>query len=274
MFLSTAWLSGFLAEPPAKYPTQPRLLLMREGATLRGVPPLAIERTRTHVRVSLLGGGWGSGSSRSARRPRCDTACADLFVDWLSASFGPRGFVLELRDVPSDSPLWGAIHRAGLEHRGRLALVPREIYPVPYLDLRERGARFGGDVPTKASAALARHRRWLERPGRLRIETLKDAGDVAAAFESLVRLLHARWQGYGGFRLLTNPRVQRFHGRVLPRLLDAGRLRMIRLSADMRPIAVDHGLAAGAWWGGPPRQRPLRVGRAHSSRPHHARHGD
>jgi CelD/BcsL family acetyltransferase involved in cellulose biosynthesis len=246
VFLSTAWLSGFLAEPPDR--TEPRLMLMREGAILRGVLPLAIERTRTHVRVSLLGGGWGSDRVDLLAARGCETTCADLFVDWLNRSFGPRGFVLELRDVPSDSPLWGAIHRAGLERRARLALVPREIYPVPYLDLRERGARPGGDVATRASASLARHRRWLERRGRLRIETLKDAGEVAAAFESLVRLLHARWQGCGG-SVLDQSRVQRFHGRVLSGLLSSGRLRMIRLSADMRPIAVYYGLAAGEWWG-------------------------
>jgi CelD/BcsL family acetyltransferase involved in cellulose biosynthesis len=246
VFLSTAWLSGFLAEPPDR--TEPRLLLMREGATLRGVLPLAIERTRRHARVSLLGGGWGSDRVDLLAARGCETACADLFVDWLTASFGPRGFVLELRDVPSDSPLWSAIHRAGLERRGGLALVPREIYPAPYLDLHERGARLSGDVPTRASASLARHRRWLERRGRLRIETLREAGEVTTAFESLIRLLRARWQGCGG-SVLDAPRVQRFHGRVLPRLLDAGRLRMIRVSADMRPIAVYYGLAAAGWWG-------------------------
>jgi CelD/BcsL family acetyltransferase involved in cellulose biosynthesis len=246
VFVSPAWLAGFFAEPPDR--TEPCLLLMREGAALRGFVPLAIERRATHVRVCPLGGGWGSDRVDLLAARGSETACADLFITWLEASFGTRGFVLELRDVPSDSPLWGAIHRADGERGERHALVPREIYPVPYLDLREPGARLSGDVPTRASATLARHRRWLERRGRLRIETLKDAGDVTSAFESLVRLLHARWAGHGE-SVLDEQRVQRFHARVLPNLLAAGRLRMIRLSADMRPIAVYYGLAAGTWWG-------------------------
>jgi CelD/BcsL family acetyltransferase involved in cellulose biosynthesis len=82
----------------------------------------------------------------------------------------------------------------------------------------------------------------------VRIETVKDPADAAAAFETLVRFLRARWQGHGE-SVLDERRVQRFHGRVLPRLLAAGRLRMIRISADMRPVGVYYGLAAGAWWG-------------------------
>jgi CelD/BcsL family acetyltransferase involved in cellulose biosynthesis len=245
-FASIAWLSGFFAEPPDR--TRPRLLLMREGGALRGFVPLAIERTRTHVRVSLLGGGWGSDRVDMLAARGCETVCADRFLDWLADSYGPRGFVLELRDVPADSPIWGAVHRRGLESRDPMTLVPREIYPVPYLDLREPGARLSGDVPTPASASLARHRRWLERKGRVRIEAVKDPADAAAAFETLVRLLRARWQGHGN-SVLDEQRVQRFHGRVLPHLLAAGRLRMIRISADMRPIAVYYGLATGAWWG-------------------------
>src|SRR5207244_3580982 len=54
----------------------------------------------------------------------------------------------------------------------------------------------------------------------------------------------------------------RFHRHVLPRLLREGRLRMIRVLADMRPIAAFYGLSSatpvttadrpagpGRWWG-------------------------
>ena len=41
----------------------------------------------------------------------------------------------------------------------------------------------------------------------------------------------------------------RFHRRALPLLLAEGRLRMIRLSSDIRTIAVFYGIASGSWWG-------------------------
>jgi hypothetical protein len=214
---------------------------------LRGVVPLAITRTLTHARVSFLGGGAGSDRVDLLAARGYEARCADLFVTWLTEAFGPRGFVLELKDVPGSSPLWAAIQRAGMERRHALVLVPREIHPVPYLNLLEPGARLIGETPG-GSTSLARHRRWLERRGRLRIETLRDPAEVMSAFDTLVRFLCVRWRGQGG-SVLDDPRAERFHRRVLPLLLAEGRLRMIQLSADLRPIAVYYGFRLGAWAG-------------------------
>ena len=41
------------------------------------------------------------------------------------------GRVLELRDVPGYSPLWGAINRAGIERNLRLALEPAQTHTLP-----------------------------------------------------------------------------------------------------------------------------------------------
>lgn len=244
VFLSKAWLAGFLAEPPDG--AEPLLLLMREHGSLRGMVPIAIRRTLTHARVSLLGGGAGSDRVDLVAAPGYEPPCADLFLSWLADSFGPRGFVLELNDVPGSSPLWAAIHRAGAEGRPRVVLVPREISPVPYLDLLAPGSRLSTEA--RGSTSLARHRRWLEQRGRLRIETLRDPAEVMSAFDILVRFLSVRWRGQGG-SVLDDPRAVRFHRCVLPLLLAEGRLRMIQLWADMRPIAVYYGVALGTWDG-------------------------
>jgi CelD/BcsL family acetyltransferase involved in cellulose biosynthesis len=244
VFVSKAWLTGCFAEPPDGF--EPSLLLMREGRRLRCVVPIAIRRTSTHARVALLGGGRSDRVDLLASRGY-ETASADALLSWLSDSFGSQGFVLELRDVPSDSPLWAAIHRAGIEGRQRLALVPREVFPVPYLNLIEPGTHVNGDPPSRVSS-LVRHRRWLQQRGQLRIETLRDAGEILSAFDSLVRFLSVRWRGQGG-SVLDDSRAERFHRRVLPLLLAEGRLKMIRLSADMRPVAVYYGLAVGPWSG-------------------------
>jgi CelD/BcsL family acetyltransferase involved in cellulose biosynthesis len=97
--------------------------------------------------------------------------------------------------------------------------------------------------------SLERHRRWLERRGNLRIDLLQEPGEVMAAFELLVQLLHARWDGYGSGSGLDDPRAQRFHRHVIPLLLREGRLRMIRLACDTRTVGVFYGFASGGWWG-------------------------
>jgi CelD/BcsL family acetyltransferase involved in cellulose biosynthesis len=251
VFLSRAWLSGFFAEPPAGY--QPSVLIFREGGVLRGLVPLAIRHALTHTRVSLLGGGLGSDRVDLLAARGYEAACADRMLDWLERE-SPRGYVLELRDVPGDSSLWGAIGRAATERPPRVLLMPREGYALPHLPLHETLA--GGEDD---GASIARHRRWLERRCHVRIETLTDPDDVRQAFDVLAGMLRARWGGAGS--VLENPRVQRFHRRVLPLLLRDGRLRMVRLLGDMRPIAVFYGLASrpadGAhrgsaehrWWG-------------------------
>jgi hypothetical protein len=225
--------------------------------------PIAIRREMTKVRVALLGGGVSSDRVDLLAARGFEAASSDAFLAWLADSFGSKGFVLELRDVPGDSPLWGAVHRAGAVGRRRLALAPREIHALPYLDLNEMPAHPAGGAPRGRSVgSLNKHRRWLERRCRFRIEMLQEPGEVMAAFELLVQLLHARWHGHGDGSALDNPRAQRFHRHVIPLLLHEGRLRMIRLSADMRTIAVFYGLAtrgprtaaasgaqSGGWWG-------------------------
>ena len=249
VFLSEAWLSGFFAEPPPGF--EPSLALLRDGDALRGVVPIALRHTLTHVRVGFLGGGIGSDRIDLLAARGFEAACSDTFLSWLREEFGREGFSLELRDVPAESPVWGAVHRASAAGTLRLCLQPREIHTLPYLNLAEPwpSSTTDGTSPARSSLSLEKHRRWLERRCPLRVETLKDPSEVMDGFESLARFLHARWRGQGGGSALDSPRARRFHQHALPRLLAEGRLRMIRLSADTRTIAVFYGLASGGWWG-------------------------
>lgn len=255
VFLTRAWLSGLFAEPSLD--CEPVLLLLREAGTLRGIVPLSVRHGLTMTRVSLLGGGLGSDRVDLLSERGYEGACADRVLDWLQQEC-PRGYVLSLRDVPGDSSLWGAIGRATSGAHPRLVHAPREVYALPYLPLHEAsGAAEPATLPGWSDDhTIARHRRWLERKCHLRIETLTEVDDVRQGFAMLRAFLRSRW---GAERsVLENPRVQRFHLSVLPLLLREGRLRMIRLSGDMRPIAIFYGLAIGSvdarrscsrWWG-------------------------
>lgn len=248
VFISKAWLGGFFAEPPDG--CVPALALIREGALLRGVAPLAIREAPARTYVRLLGGGHGSDRVDLLVHRGFEASCSDELLAWLIKSLAPKGLIFELRDVPADSCLWGAIHRAGAEQRLQLALQPSEIHTLPYLPLTGSDAERGLEAwPASKRRSLEKHRRMLERRCRLQIDLLDDSADVSAAFECLVRFLHVRWDGRGEGSVLDSPRALRFHKRAMLSLLDEGRLRMIRLSADMRTIAVFYGIASRTWWG-------------------------
>ena len=247
VFLSPAWLSGYFSEPPAGL--EPSLVLLRHGTMLVGVAPVGIRRTLMHTTIGLLGGGLYSDRVDLLAARGYEAACADAFLAWAAREFD-RGFTLRLRDVPAESPLWGAIHRAGAEHRLSLAFSGSEIHTHPYLELAMPSARAAAAPrPALVPESLDKHRRWLARKGDVRIQLLHDADAVANAFETLVMLLHARWGDREHGSTLDRQCARRFHRYVLPRLLREGRLRMIRLSVDERTVGVFYGLACGRWWG-------------------------
>lgn len=248
LFVSKPWLSGFFADRDPAW--EQALILLREGTALRAIVPVAVRETLTHVRVTLLGGGLGSDRVDLLAARGFEAVAADTFLGWLRDTFGARGFVLELRDVCGSSPLWGAIHRSGIERIQRLALQPREVNTLPYLTLSDQHQESSADGPCGRSLrSVQKHRRWLERRCRLSVDLLQDAGEVMDAFDRLARFLNHRWRSRGDGSVLDNPRMLRFHQHVLPRLLDARRLRMMRVSADGRIISVFYGLAGGSWWG-------------------------
>jgi CelD/BcsL family acetyltransferase involved in cellulose biosynthesis len=237
VFVSRAWLAGYFAEPP--HAREPLLLLFREGGILRGVVPLALHRALTHVRIGLLGGGAGSDRVDLLAAAGYGAPCSEALLAWARSSWGRGGFVLELRDVPAESPVWGAVHRAISEGAGPLAFTGHEVHTHLYIDL---------SAP-EAPGSLEKHQRWLARRGEVRVEVLDAEDEVAEAFDHLTRFLRARFDGPGTGSALDEPRAARFHRRVLPLLLAEGRLRMIRLMVGGRIVAVFYGLAAGRWWG-------------------------
>jgi CelD/BcsL family acetyltransferase involved in cellulose biosynthesis len=239
VFVSRAWLSGLFHEPPPG--VEPLLVLLRDGDSLRGVVAIGLSRARTHVRVVMLGGGAESDRVDLVAERGFETPCADALMAWIAETFGARGYVLGFRDVPAESPLWGALHRGNDAGTRRLAFLPRDVHTLPYLDLAE--------ARNESLTSLAKHRRWLERRGRLRVELLREPSDALAAFATLGEFLHARWSGAGQHSALDSPATGRFHRHVIPLLLAGGTLRMIRISIDMRTVGVFYGMAIGNWWG-------------------------
>ena len=248
VFLSRAWLSGLFAEPPAG--SEPLLVLLRERATLRAAVPLSVTRSGSRVRVGLLGGAFGSDRVDLVAARGFERVASDTLLSWLSDQYGTRGLVAELRDVPAESPLWGALDRTTGPGGRHWVLQPREIHTHPYLDLTEASYRLSdGACPFGDVASFTRHYRWLERRGRLQIDIVKEPREIVAAFDALTDFLHARFSEGPTGSSLDNPRAQRFHRRVLPLLSSAGQLRLLRIAIDIRTVGVAYVIACGTWRG-------------------------
>jgi CelD/BcsL family acetyltransferase involved in cellulose biosynthesis len=247
VFLSPGWLNGFFADPPLG--SEMFLLLLRQGVDIRALVPLVARQTLTHVQLSLVGGASGSDRTDLLAARGFEALAADTFLMWLAQTFGSKGYLLELRDVPATSSLWGAIHRAGMESTVRVALQPREIYTLPYLSLEASDPpALPGSPSSRALTSLVKHRRWLEHRCHLQIDRISCADSALDAFNHLARFLRSRWRGATS-SVLDDPRVMNRHRSTLPRLLAEGRLRMIRLTGDDQTIAVFYGIASGRWWG-------------------------
>jgi CelD/BcsL family acetyltransferase involved in cellulose biosynthesis len=247
VFLSPAWLSGLMAEPGGG--VERIVVLFRETGVLKGIAPLYVRRTLTHLGIGFLGGGAGSDRTDLVAARGYEAACSDVFVAWLGQTFGRKAFVLELRDVPLDSPLWGALYRANASGAGGLTVQPREVHTLPYLDLAEFwSSTVDANAQLWGQSSLDKHRRWLDRRGRIESSLLTDPDEILDAFTTLREMLHARFGATVG-SALDDPRAVRFHHHVLPLLQRERRLRMVRMTADGRPISVFYGLANGPWRG-------------------------
>ena len=271
VFLSKAWLSGFFAEPPDGLRAR-RCVLLREGGApaRRGADRDRGDAPRTCA-SACSAAALGSDRVDLLAARGFEALCADAFLSWLGETFGDAGFVLELRDVPADSPLWGAIHRADAER----TLAPRApaAGDSHAAVSRSRRARRSPAARRRSTRVVDKHRRWLERRGRAAHRRCSRTRRGLAAFEALARLpACALARPRRRIRCSTIRASLRFHRHVLPLLLAEGRLRMIRMSADTAHVAVFYGLAAGTVVGLLPRRLRPRMGRPHPPRPDHARH--
>lgn len=86
---------------------------------------------------------------------------------------------------------------------------------------------------------LAQNRAARHGPVEL---ALADATTALPMLEALTRLHRARWERRGESGIFADPRVPRFHRDAVPRLLQAGLLRMIDLRIAERTVGVYYGL--------------------------------
>ena len=114
--------------------------------------------------------------------------------------------------------------------------------PCPVLDIAGAGDELENLVSTHFRKKIRYYRRALERLGGMRVECAT-AANLAELLGALYQLHAARWERRGFPGVLADDVVQRFHGDVAPRMLEAGALRMYATRLAERIVAVFYGFA-------------------------------
>src|SRR5262245_46918990 len=156
------------------------------------------------------------------------------FFDWLAIG----GHGCSLMEFPSIAE--GLFYNLLIDHLDRHA-------KLNYVTSRFMRALFrpASDVETYMRTAfrgaqrheLRRHERRLSEAGRVEYLSLEPGDDVAAWIEEFLRLEALSWKGAGGRALVCDETDREFFVRVAKEAFRRGRLMMLALHVDGRPIA-------------------------------------
>lgn len=118
---------------------------------------------------------------------------------------------------------------------------PQDVCPAIALPV---GARTIDDVVTTAFAKDIRYyRRRAERYGRVEFVRADSRNAALDGLDWLIALHSTRWRSQGEQGVLADPAVCAFHRHVVPRMFDAGMLRLYLMKIDERVVACIYNLA-------------------------------
>lgn len=138
--------------------------------------------------------------------------------------------VMELLDLTGRSPLL----------KGPIASDCETCDTCPVLRISEE-APFNSVVPSKQRRNLRTAQNRISRNGSWHIE-IASSEALPEYLSTLIRLHTVRWNELREPGVLADPKVQQFHHRAAPRLMDCGMLRFYGLRFEGRLIAVLHTL--------------------------------
>ena len=162
-------------------------------------------------------------------------ACFRAVFEW--AARDPHGSsLIELGGISGDGPLWNALVEfleedrhptLTLECSTRALLRPRSDSKA-YLDEA---------LSTKKRRTLRQQESALGRQGSLEYAMLAGDGNIGAWTDDFLRLEASGWKGREGTALSYNPTQKQFFVETLHEAFRRGRLMMLALSLNGRPIA-------------------------------------
>lgn len=162
--------------------------------------------------------------------------CAELLA-WLRA----EAPLLELSYIEADGPFHDALRRAGArayaDNRYERALLVRE---------RDADAYIGGSLSRHLRQELRRRERRLAERGRVAHTVMRAGDDLERWAGEFLRLEAAGWKGREGSALACSEANRRFAAEIFAGAFARGRLHMVGVDLDGRPLARCVSILAGA----------------------------
>jgi CelD/BcsL family acetyltransferase involved in cellulose biosynthesis len=195
--------------------------------------PMAVLRSWTH-QYSPLG--------TPLVRAGAAAECLDALFDWLAHQPGGAP-IAAFTDYGADGPFQRAL--ASCARRRRLAWFDAQTYPRAVL---RRAGGASGVVAAAVSPGrlkeLRRQRRRLEEAGTVELRALQPGADANPWIRAFLDLERAGWKGRAQTALASHPAHQRFFEQIALDAHRRGRLRLLGLFVDDRPIALKCNLVA------------------------------
>jgi CelD/BcsL family acetyltransferase involved in cellulose biosynthesis len=231
-FQSPAWL---LAWWRAFSPGELCIVCVRNGARLKGVAPLYVERAPHGVRLLPIGISASDYVDVLIDAEALEHVAGALVRHALEST---RVSSWEFPDLAPDATALRLPCPAGYD----LFDAAGDSCPVLFIP---RAPESDCPVPIRKLQDVRLARNRASRRGEV---AMCDGRQYppAALLEEVFRLHAARWQRRGEPGVLADPRVRRFHRDALPGLLGLGIVRLYGLSIDQRMVGAYYGFLQGA----------------------------
>lgn len=160
-------------------------------------------------------------------------------IGWLRAD-GDGASVVGLKYIPSEGPFYRALMAADVR------CLVTDGYERPVLRRHTDGEAYINDfISRKERQELRRRERRLQEQGRLKFVALGPGGDVGQWIEDFLRLEASGWKGTQGSAMICSDANRRFLTETFLAAYKRGRLEMVGVDIDGKPLGRCTGFLAG-----------------------------
>ena len=211
-----------------------RCVLVWDGDRLIGLFPFERQRRFKGLPVPVLTSWRHSAYLMCTPLIRASESLKTLF-DWAA----DEGSLIEFRYIPAD----GAFHRALGD---AMATMPCKVLPTAQFSraLLRKGVQSAMSPGLRRQ--LRRKERRLAERSDFSIKVIGPGGDIGDEIERFMLLESSGWKGREGGAFAANEASLRFGREVLNAAHRRGRLHMVGIDCEQRPVARRYSILAGA----------------------------
>jgi CelD/BcsL family acetyltransferase involved in cellulose biosynthesis len=245
VFCGWEWLDSWWQQYRQTHMQLFTLALRDEAGELVGLAPWYLSHTPGQGRVVRF---LGSGEVCSdyltiLARPGAEQSVADALADWLCDQADHEWDLVELTGLAAGSKALD-FFRKRLESRGY------RVHEQPDVNCwRLTLPQSWDEYLSRLSKSRRAHIRALARrnfdTGRATVKQVGTAAELERGFEILIDLHQKRRASLSQAGCFASPQFTGFHREVAQRMLAGGRLRLLWIELEGRPVAIEYGFAAG-----------------------------